>query len=87
MSNETKFEFGDVVDCNISKSPMEIIIFGELEGPEEYGSIYVGGNVKTVGIAIKGHYLSKTGVNVEKADKYRDRYEAAKPNKLKELSD
>ena len=84
---ETKFEYGDVVDCNICTTPMEIIIFGELDGPEEYGAIYVGGNVKTFGIAIKGHYLNKTGVNVEKADKWRDRYEAAKPNKLKDLSD
>jgi len=84
---ETEFEYGDVVDCNISTTPMEIIIFGELEGPEEYGAIYVGGNMKTVGIALKGHYLNKTGVNVDKADRYRERYIATKPNKLKELSD
>jgi len=84
---ETEFEYGDVVDCNICTTPMEIIIFGELNGPKEHGTIYVGGNLKTAGIAIKGHYLSKTGVNVEKADKWRERYIEMKPGKLKELSD
>ncbi len=83
MSDEERFEFGDVVDCNICTTPMSITIFGKLNGPEEYGDIYVGGNKRTPSIALKGHYLSKTGVDLKKADKYRELYIAKNPNKLK----
>ncbi len=83
---ETEFKYGDVVDCAICKPPLSMIIFGELYGPEEYGDIYMAGDPK-YSIAIKGHYLTKTDVNIAKADKYRDRYESLTPNKLKDLSD
>jgi hypothetical protein len=83
MSDETIFEFGDVVDCDICTTPMSITIFGKLNGPEKYGDIYVGGNSRTIGIALKGHYLSKTGVDLKKADQYRERYIEQNPDKLK----
>ncbi len=85
MSDEQTFEYGDVVDCNICTTPMSIIIFGELKGPEQYGAIYVGGNARTTGLALKGHYLSKTGVDLKKADKYHERYTTKYPDKLKDL--
>ena len=84
---ETEFEYGDVVDCAICNPPMEIIIIGALHGPEEYGTIYIGSNPKTFGMAIKGHYLTKTGVNMKKADDYCEDYMIKYPNKLKDLSD
>jgi len=83
MSNNT-FKYGDVVDCDICTTLLSITIFGTLNGPEEYGDIYVGGNERTIGLAIKGHYLKKTGVNEAKADKYHEIYVAKYPNKLKE---
>lgn len=84
--SETKFEFGDVVDCNICSTPMVLIIFGELNGPEEYGDIYVAGDKRTLGLALKDCYLKKTGdVNLAKAGDYRELYIQKYPNKLKEL--
>jgi len=84
MSNDT-FKYGDVVDCDICTTPISLFIIGELKGPEEYGNIYVGGNERKIGLALKGHYLKKTGVNEAKADKYREIYIAKYPDKLKEL--
>lgn len=84
MSEKT-FEYGDVVDCNFCATPLSLFIFGKLKGPEEYGDIYVGGNQRTVGLALKGHYLTKTGVDIAKADKYHEIYVAKYPNKLKEV--
>ena len=83
---EKTFEFGDIVDCNICSTPMVLTIFGELNGPEEYGDIYVAGDKRTLGLALKGHYLKKTGdVNLTKAEDYRELYLKKYPNKLKEL--
>jgi len=84
---ESEFEYGDVVDCNICTTPMSLFIFGKLKGPEEYGDIYVCGNQRTFGLALKGHYLKKTGVDLKKADKYHELYVARYPNKLKDLDE